>query len=170
MRRRGSELASLGEALDKSLGVARELRQLGDFERLLACGAHQVAKLDGGVGRIHGGLLHDLSEERRRVLDVVLIERIVARDEHDDRLAVCPTAERTGVTAFPFLSDWGRDVTRAYGLFGEKSVYARRGTFVVDKDGKIQQIVIDNAAVDPTSTADFCSLMEKKLVVAPPKP
>ena len=79
-------------------------------------------------------------------------------------------AEKIGVTAFPFLSDWGRDVTRAYGLFGEKSVYARRGTFVVDKDGKIQQIVVDNAAVDPTSTADFCSLMEKKLVVAPPKP
>ncbi|MBV9242248.1 MAG: peroxiredoxin family protein [Acidobacteria bacterium] len=79
-------------------------------------------------------------------------------------------AEKIGITAFPLLSDWNRDVTKAYGLFGEKSVYARRGTFVVDKDGKIQQIVLDNTAVDPTSTADFCSLMEKKLVVAPPKP
>lgn len=79
-------------------------------------------------------------------------------------------AEKIGVTAFPLLSDWNRDVTRSYGLFGEKSVYARRGTFVVDKEGKIRQIVVDSAAVDPTSTADACSLLEKKLVVAPPKP
>ena len=79
-------------------------------------------------------------------------------------------AEKIGITAFPFLSDWNRDVTKSYGLFGEKSTYARRGTFVVDKEGKIRQIVVDNAAVDPTSTADACSLLEKKLVVAPPKP
>jgi peroxiredoxin len=79
-------------------------------------------------------------------------------------------AKQIGVTAFPLLSDWNRDVTKAYGLFGDKSIYARRGTFVVDKAGKIQQIVIDGAAVDPTSTAEECSLLEKKLVVAPPKP
>jgi peroxiredoxin len=78
-------------------------------------------------------------------------------------------AEKIGVTAFPLLSDWSRDVTKSYGLFGEKSVYARRGTFVVDKEGKIQQIVVDGLAIDPTSTADACSLLEKKLVVAPPK-
>jgi peroxiredoxin len=77
-------------------------------------------------------------------------------------------AEKIGVTALPLLSDWGRDVTKAYGLFSEKSGYGRRATFVVDKDGKIQQIVIDNLAIDPTSTADACSLLEKKLVVAPP--
>lgn len=79
-------------------------------------------------------------------------------------------AKQIGITAFPLLSDWGRDVTKSYGLFGEKSVYARRGTFVVDKEGKIQQIVLDGTAVDPTTTEEFCSLMEKKLVVAPPKP
>jgi peroxiredoxin len=79
-------------------------------------------------------------------------------------------AKQIGVTAFPLLSDWNRTVTKDYGLFGEKSVYARRGTFVVDKEGKIQQIVVDGQAIDPTSTADACSLLEKKLVVAPPKP
>lgn len=79
-------------------------------------------------------------------------------------------AEKIGITAFPLLSDWNRDVTRSYGLFTGDKGYARRGTFVVDKEGKIRQIVVDNAAVDPTSTAEACSLLEKKLVVAPPKP
>lgn len=79
-------------------------------------------------------------------------------------------AEKIGVTAFPLLSDWGRTVTADYGLFNEKSGYGRRATFVVDKAGKIAQVVADNLAIDPTSTADACSLLEKKLVVAPPKP
>jgi len=79
-------------------------------------------------------------------------------------------AEKIGITAFPLLSDWNRDVTKAYGLFSGDKGYARRATFVVDKQGKIQQIVVDSAAVDPTSTAEACSLLEKKLVVAPPKP
>ena len=35
---------------------------------------------------------------------------------------------------------------------------------------RIQQVVVDSMAVDPTSTLEACSLMEKKLVVAPPKP
>jgi peroxiredoxin len=79
-------------------------------------------------------------------------------------------AEKIGITAFPLLSDWGRNVTKEYGLFSEKSGYGRRATFVVDEEGKIQQVVVDNLAIDPTSTADACSLLEKKLVVAPPKP
>ena len=79
-------------------------------------------------------------------------------------------AEKIGITAFPLLSDWNREVTKAYGLFSGDKGYARRATFVVDKQGKIQQIVVDSAAVDPTSTAEACSLLEKKLVVAPPKP
>ena len=35
---------------------------------------------------------------------------------------------------------------------------------------RVRQIVQDNLAIDPTSTLEACSLMEKKLVVAPPKP
>lgn len=79
-------------------------------------------------------------------------------------------AKQIGVTSFPLLSDWNRTVTKDYGLFNEDKGYGRRATFVVDKDGKIVQEVADSAAVDPTSTSEFCSAMEKKLVVAPPKP
>ncbi len=88
----------------------------------------------------------------------------------DSRFSNKAYAEKIGVTSFQLLSDWDRTVTKQYGLFNEAGGYGRRGTFIVDKEGKIQQIVLDNMAIDPTSTLETCSLMEKKLVVAPPKP
>jgi peroxiredoxin len=77
-------------------------------------------------------------------------------------------AEKINITTVPMLSDWNRTATKAYGLFNEKSGYGRRATFVVDKEGKIQQIEVDNVAVDPAGAYTACSLLEKKLVVAPP--
>ena len=88
----------------------------------------------------------------------------------DSRFSNKAFAEKIGVTDFQLLSDWNRDVTKLYGLYNETAGYGKRGTFVVDKEGKIRQIVLDNMAIDPTSTLETCSLMEKKLVVAPPKP
>lgn len=88
----------------------------------------------------------------------------------DSRFSNKAFAEKIGVTSFQLLSDWDRTVTKQYGLYSEAKGFGSRGTFVVDKDGKIQQIVLDNLAIDPTSTLEACSLMEKKLVVAPPKP
>jgi peroxiredoxin len=88
----------------------------------------------------------------------------------DSRFAAKAYAEKIGVTGFQLLSDWGGTVTKQYGLFNEAGGYGRRGTFVIDKEGKIRQVVVDSMAIDPTSTLETCSLMEKKLVVAPPKP
>lgn len=88
----------------------------------------------------------------------------------DSRFSNKAFAEKIGVTSFQLLSDWDRTVTKQYGLYNEPKGYGNRGTFVVDKEGKIQQIVLDNLAVDPSSTLEACSLLEKKLVVAPPKP
>jgi len=88
----------------------------------------------------------------------------------DSRFANKAYAEKIGITSFQLLSDWGGGVTKQYGLFNEAGGYGKRGTFVVDKEGKIRQIVLDNLAIDPTSTLEACSIMEKKLVVAPPKP
>jgi peroxiredoxin len=76
-------------------------------------------------------------------------------------------AKEINVTTVPMLSDWGRTVTKQYGLFDEKRGYGRRATFVVDKEGKIQHIEVDNVAVDPTGAFEACSLLEKKLVVKP---
>lgn len=88
----------------------------------------------------------------------------------DSRFANAVFAEKVGVTSFQLLSDWTRVVTKDYGLYNETRQFGRRATFVINKEGKIQQIVLDTMAIDPTSTLEACSLMEKKLVVAPPKP
>jgi thioredoxin-dependent peroxiredoxin len=51
--------------------------------------------------------------------------------------------DKEGLT-FPLLSDPGRDVLRAYGAFGEKTMYGKtttgviRSTFVIGADGKIE--------------------------------
>ncbi len=86
----------------------------------------------------------------------------------DSRFSNKAFAEKIGVTSFQLLSDWDRTVTKEYGLYNEARGFGNRATFVVDKEGEIQQIVLDSLAIDPTSTLEQCSLMEKKLVVAPP--
>ena len=70
-------------------------------------------------------------------------------------------AEKIGVT-FPLLSDWKRDITKAYGLYNEQSGYGRRGSFVVDKEGIIQHVEVGNTAVDPTGAFQACDLLKKK--------
>ena len=70
-------------------------------------------------------------------------------------------AEKIGVT-FPLLSDWKRDITKAYGLYNEQSGYGRRGSFVVDKEGIIQHVEVGNTAIDPTGAYQVCDLLKKK--------
>ncbi|WP_449061157.1 thioredoxin-dependent thiol peroxidase [Planomonospora algeriensis] len=53
-------------------------------------------------------------------------------------------AEHDALT-FPLLSDPGLDVHKAYGAYGEKTMYGRttvgvlRSTFVIDADGKVEK-------------------------------
>jgi peroxiredoxin Q/BCP len=52
--------------------------------------------------------------------------------------------DKEGLT-FPLLSDPGRDVLRAYGAFGEKTMYGKttlgviRSTFVIGPDGTVEK-------------------------------
>jgi peroxiredoxin len=69
-------------------------------------------------------------------------------------------ADQLGVN-FPLLSDWGGDVTREYGVFNPKYKAARRATFTISPDGKIEHIQVDQAAIDPSDTVSFCQ--RKKL-------
>ena len=63
--------------------------------------------------------------------------------------------------SFPLLSDWGGDVTRQYGLYDDKRKIGRRVNFLIDKEGKIAEIQLDNEAIDPTKIVDVCQ--RKKL-------
>jgi peroxiredoxin len=70
-------------------------------------------------------------------------------------------AEDIKVT-FPLLSDWHRKVVRDYGIFDEKSGYARRATFVIDREGIIRHIEEGRTAIDPTGAYQVCNLFTKK--------
>lgn len=76
--------------------------------------------------------------------------------------------KQNGIT-FPLLSDWKRDVTKAYGLYNEASGYGTRGTFVIDKEGSIQHLETGRTAIDPTGAYQACDLIQKKKSIAAPK-
>lgn len=76
-------------------------------------------------------------------------------------------AAQIGVT-FPLLSDWKRTTTQEYGVYNEASGYGRRGTFVINKEGKIESIELGNSAIDPTGAFQVCDLIEKRKADAKP--
>jgi peroxiredoxin len=63
---------------------------------------------------------------------------------------------------FPLLSDFKREVSKAYGVLDEVNFVARRTTFVVDKDGMIRHIEQGSSAIDPTGAYQACSLLAGK--------
>jgi glutaredoxin-dependent peroxiredoxin len=70
-------------------------------------------------------------------------------------------ADQTNVS-FPLLSDMGGQTVREYGLYKEYDKYgtklpgARRATYLIDKDGKVVEMQVDQDAVDPTKTVVAC--------------
>ena len=69
-------------------------------------------------------------------------------------------AEDIGVK-FPLLSDWKREVVRAYGVYDERSGYGMRATFVVDKEGRIRYVEEGRTAIDPTGAYQACSIFAR---------
>jgi peroxiredoxin len=70
-------------------------------------------------------------------------------------------AEQIGVK-FPLLSDFMRTVSKDYGILNNEKGFANRATFVIDKNGIIQHIDKDNAAIDPSGAGAACDLLEHK--------
>lgn len=70
-------------------------------------------------------------------------------------------AEQNGVT-FPLLSDMSGTVVREYGLLnqidvkGVKMESARRATFLIDKEGKVEEVQVDQNALDPSKIVTLC--------------
>jgi peroxiredoxin len=62
---------------------------------------------------------------------------------------------------FPILSDWKKDVSRQLGILDEKTGFARRTTFVVDKAGIVQKIDMSKEALDPSGLVGVCEKLSK---------
>jgi peroxiredoxin len=67
-------------------------------------------------------------------------------------------AEKLGAQ-FPILSDARRDISRAYGVFDEQNMVARRTTFVIDRHGMVQQVLMAQEALDPTHALEACAVL-----------
>ena len=59
---------------------------------------------------------------------------------------------------FPIASDFfdNDQAVHDYGLWNDKYHSARRANFLIGKDGKIEQIQVDNEAIDPNHVVEFC--------------
>jgi len=85
----------------------------------------------------------------------------------DSPAANAAFAKQIGVT-FPLLSDMNRTVLTQYGILKKYDVqggnyeWARRTTFVVDKEGKIQHVEFDESAVNPNNAVAVCTSMHEK--------
>jgi peroxiredoxin len=62
---------------------------------------------------------------------------------------------------FPILSDWNKNVARQLGILDEKTGFARRTTFVVDKQGIVQKIDQGRDALDPSGVVGMCEKLSK---------
>jgi peroxiredoxin len=62
---------------------------------------------------------------------------------------------------FNILSDARRDISRAYGVFDEQAVIARRTSFVIDRQGVVQKVFMAQEALDPNSALEVCALLKE---------
>lgn len=75
-------------------------------------------------------------------------------------------AEQNGIK-FPLLGDQQGIATKAYGLeqpIDIKGVHmetARRATFLINKEGKIEEMQVDSEAIDPTQIVTICERKKK---------
>ena len=61
---------------------------------------------------------------------------------------------------FPLLSDFKREVSRAYGVLNEEQGFSNRTTFVIDKEGIIRSIESGRSAIEVTGALSSCSALK----------
>ncbi len=81
----------------------------------------------------------------------------ISADKQEDNAKFAKEVSAT----FPILSDPTFKTIKDYGIFNEKSQFANRFTFVVDKEGTIRHIVLGKEAVDPTGSITFCGTLHQ---------
>ena len=70
-------------------------------------------------------------------------------------------AESLSLT-YPVLSDPNRKVSRQYGVLMPMIRLAKRVTFLIDKNGIIQEIQPGAEAIDPNNALETCNLLDHR--------
>jgi peroxiredoxin Q/BCP len=88
-------------------------------------------------------------------------DTVVLGVSRDSPAANAAFAKQIGVT-FPLLSDMNARVMERYGILQKTSIkgvpfeWARRTTFVIDKEGIIRHIQQGNTAINPNDAVAVC--------------
>ena len=85
-----AQQAGLGQPVDDLARGRAEQRQVGLGQRVLLRRRAQVRAEDVGVGRVEDGRLDRPADQRLRVVDEVGVERVVAGDQHAERVLGAP--------------------------------------------------------------------------------
>jgi peroxiredoxin len=78
----------------------------------------------------------------------------------DSTWANAAFAEKLGAE-FNILSDTTREISKTYGVYDEKNHIARRTTFVIDRQGVVQQVFMAQEALDPANALEACALLKE---------
>jgi peroxiredoxin (alkyl hydroperoxide reductase subunit C) len=74
------------------------------------------------------------------------------------------TSPRVKKSKIPLIEDFNKKISAEYGFLNAESGAARRGTVIVDPDGKVQYIAIHNDALGKDTDHIFTALMGLKYI------
>ena len=74
------------------------------------------------------------------------------------------TSPRVKKSKIPLIEDFNKKISAEYGFLNPESGAARRGTVIVDPDGKVQYIAIHNDALGKDTDHIFTALMGLKYI------
>ncbi len=74
------------------------------------------------------------------------------------------TSPRVSKSTIPMIEDHRKEITSAYGFLNEESGSSRRGTTIIDPDGKVQYYSIFNDALGKDAEHIYTALMALKKI------
>jgi peroxiredoxin len=106
------------------------------------------------------GCANEMSKYQQTVGQFNVNNTVILGISVDSPWANAAFAEKVGAE-FTMLSDSKRDISRAYGVFDEQNVVARRTTFVIDRAGIVQQVFMAQEALDPAHALEACAVLQE---------
>ena len=106
------------------------------------------------------GCTNEMSKYQQTVGQFNANNTVILGISVDSPWANAAFAEKLGAE-FTMLSDAKRDISRAYGVFDEQNVVARRTTFVIDRAGIVQQVFMAQEALDPAHALEACAVLQE---------
>jgi peroxiredoxin len=106
------------------------------------------------------GCTNEMSKYQETVGQFNVNNTVILGISVDSPWANAAFAEKVGAE-FTMLSDAKRDISRAYGVFDEQNVVARRTTFVIDRAGIVQQVFMAQEALDPAHALEACAVLQE---------